>query len=570
MILGCSAKETNNKYLSINPSDELEILADRYYERYGYFFPEHLYFYDVPVEHHNRLNPNRITDIKKWELFEDSIYNILQNISIDQFSKNSDRITFWILKEKLEASIGLRGCKLPLWWNLNHMDSWQLSYPYLLEIQPVTSKLEQDEAIERWASFPNFLNNEINNLKQGLSEGYTMHQEIVKIVIQQIEQLVPKNLENSPFMSPGIRSTDSSFKSKWKEMVKTDIYPSILDYSNFLQKEYLPFARTNPSIASLPCGNEGYEAFIRYFTTLDYTIDEFKKTSQKILDESESQAKELGETVFGVSNLLQIKDSLTGTSFKKFSSEKELINSVNILMENAQNAISNYFLTPVKKDVIVKLSPSYGIARYQSSPGDTAYFLFNIKEGLNSDYSTIQRIVFHETIPGHHLQVDLQQQAGQLHLISQITWFECFGEGWARYCEELAYEMDLYESVIPLLELKCDQGLSFAVDIGVHTKKWNISDAVDFLISKGGTKDQAEFMYYRSIVMPSSGTTYDVGYYEIKKLRLLAEKELQESFNIKEFHQEILESGTLPLIVLRSKIDNWIKEKRTTTKAKLH
>ncbi len=168
-----------------------------------------------------------------------------------------------------------------------------------------------------------------------------------------------------------------------------------------------------------------------------------------------------------------------------------------------------------------------------------------------------ETIAFHEAWPGHHLQVSVSKSVEGLHPITQIIWFAGPGEGWARYAENLAEEMGLYTTTTGPISRRAWPARGMVVDPGIHLFGWTRQEASDYIDESGSfTGDD---MVDRIAILPGQLTAYDSGGLEIMALRQLAEDKLGEKFNINEFHDRILENGTIPLVQLRSHIMTWIE-----------
>ena len=171
---------------------------------------------------------------------------------------------------------------------------------------------------------------------------------------------------------------------------------------------------------------------------------------------------------------------------------------------------------------------------------------------------------FHEVWPGHHLQVAIAQEleaqeGGGLHPISQISWYSGMGEGWARYAEALADEMGLYRTVAGPIGRLAWPARGMVVDPGIHVMGWTREQAIAFMDEAGRmTAHELEEMVDRIAVLPGQLTAYDTGGLEILALRQLAEQRLGAAFDVREFHDRILENGTIPLVLLRAHMENWV------------
>ena len=228
-ILGCSNR-TKTEVPSITK------LADTYLARLIVTFPEYAYFIDVPLEDHSGYSSNKLTDIGVWENFEDSIYTELSKIDEFKIADKTEKITYWLLKELLESNIFMRVCNRYL-WDVNPLNGWQVIWNYVADLQPIGSEQLRTQALERWNKFPSFIDTEIDNLKIGITKGYTMPKVIVSLVIDQLQILLDYNIDESPFMSPAKRDGNEQFYSEWKALLTEKINPSILKYQNFLKTE---------------------------------------------------------------------------------------------------------------------------------------------------------------------------------------------------------------------------------------------------------------------------------------------------------------------------------------------
>ena len=298
IVMSCA---DNSKTKTSLPS--IVKLADSYYERSLETFPENAYYADINLTKHNGITSNELSDQTKWENYEDSLYVELSKLEINQIPEKKDKITYWLLKEELEASIDLRICKRNL-WDVNHLSGWQTRWISLAEFQPVGSEDLREQAFERWNKFPVFVATEIKNLKKGIVEGYSMPKEIVELVIEQLQVLRDYPIENSPFMSPAKRDDDPQFQEQWEELVTNKILPTLASYQQYLTAEYRLNARDKISVVSLPNGSECYKAFIRTMTTTNKSANELFKLGRKIVSSNKTKVSEIGSLVVNVTQTL--------------------------------------------------------------------------------------------------------------------------------------------------------------------------------------------------------------------------------------------------------------------------
>ena len=177
---------------------------------------------------------------------------------------------------------------------------------------------------------------------------------------------------------------------------------------------------------------------------------------------------------------------------------------------------------------------------YEAAAGDKpAYFRINLNNPKEQERGYNETLVYHEAYPGHHLQIGIENELTGLHPISEYVFFGSYVEGWARYSEQLAEEMGLYQNKSALIGRRAWPARGMVIDPGIHVKGWSKEQSIDFLKETGFTEAGALSMYHRIVVWPAQLTSYDVGGEEIKALRKLAKDNLGKRFDIKEFHSKI-------------------------------
>jgi uncharacterized protein (DUF885 family) len=538
-------------------------LADRYFERTIMTHPEYAYYADIPLESHSQISSNKLSDIKLWESFEDSLYIELTKIDESKLNTKKTKIAYLFLKEDLESSIAMRVCRRNL-WNIDPESGWQSLWLAIAQIQPVGSAEFRVQALTRWNNLPLMIETEINNLKLGISKGYTMPKEIVNIVIDQLQVLLDFKIEESPFMLPAKRDGDKKFYSQWEKLISEKILPDVKNYHTFLKNEYLQNARENVSILSQPSGNECYQAYLKKYTASNKTGNEILESGKKIVSINKDKIKELGKELYGTGDFIEIIKTINKDSLNYFTTSDEILETSERLVGKAKEESEKWFTSLPNYEVIIKPYESYETGRgaYEQSSGDKpAYFRINLNNPNDQQKGNNEVLTFHETYPGHHIQIGLEKEIEDLHPIVKLISFTSFVEGWARYSEQLAEEMDLYENKSALITRRAWPSRGMVVDPGIHIKGWSKKQAVDYMVESGMNQETALSLYFRSITMPGQLTSYDVGGEEIKALRKLTEEKLGAKFEIKEFHSKVLENGAIPLGALRIIIEKWIDEK---------
>ncbi len=560
VLITCFGCSENIKKETDEPS--IVVMADSYYERLLKTFPEAAYYLDIELPEHNGISSNELAALSKWEQYQDSLYGELSKLDLAQITEQTNKITYWLLKEDLEANIGLRICKRNL-WDVDHLDGWPSRWTRLAEFQPVGTSELRNQAFERWNKLPAFVTTEISNLKKGIGEGYSMPKEIVDLVIAQLQVLQDYPIADSPFMSPAKRDDNPKFQKDWEALVQNTILPSLSKYQDYLVKEYKSKAREDVAISSLPNGSDCYQAYIRSRTTTNKSADDLFQLGQKIVAQNKADVSKLGFEVYKTNDFAEIIRLITEDSANSFTSAEEILDFNTKLLLKAKKESEKWFAVLPSTEVSIKPYEEHesGVGSYETATGNKpAYYRINLKNIALQKRSDNEILTIHEAYPGHHLQLGIAKDIKGLHPVSKFIEFGSYVEGWARYSEQLAEEMGLYETKFAQIRRRAYMPRGFVYDPGLHTKGWTKEQVINYIIESGMSADMALTLYQRSIVWPAQLTSYDAGGEEIKALRIMAEEKLGERFNIKEFHTKILENGSIPLSALRTTIEEWVTE----------
>jgi uncharacterized protein (DUF885 family) len=437
-----------------------------------------------------------------------------------------------------------------------------LTWLQLAGFQPVGTAELRSQAIARWNKMPVIVSTEIQNLRTGISEGYTMPKEIVQVVIDQFQRLLSYKLEESPFYSPAKRDSDTVFKKKWTVLLTDKVFPALRNYHDFLKTEYLPKTREDVSLLSIPHGSECYEACIRERTTTNKTGEEIFELGQALVSTNKKAVEKLGNELYGVSNFSEIIKRLDKDSTDSFKTSNEIIAFDSFCLDKAEKECHKWFNLFPSASVTIKPYAAHesGVGSYEEATiNKPAYCRINLNDPASQNKGANELLIFHETYPGHHLQVGIQKDLKDIHPVSKLTFFGSYDEGWARYGEQLAEEMGLYQSETASIRRRTRPGRGMVVDVGLHLKDWTKEQVINYMRESGWSDADALNLYYRAIVWPGQLTSYDTGGEEIKALRKMAEDQLGINFDIKEFHKQILQNGSIPLGLLREQVTDWLE-----------
>ena len=543
---------------------EVDRLADLYAERDVARMPEKGYFMGFPPERHDGLFNNSTEAFERTRREDDEMLAELDLVPTDALAGTPQWVTTGLLREALEASRDLRVCRKEL-WKVDHMRGWQVYYPLLAGMQPVGTPELREQALARWRKLPTMLANEIANLQRGLKAGFTANRAVTKRVIAQVDGLLAVPMEQSPFTAPARHDETPEFVEEFGKLVSEEIVPAIERYRDFLRDIYLAEARESLSITANPDGLACYSAMLRSHTTLRRTPEEVYELGSRTVDRYRSEVIELGAARYGSDDFTEIVRRAQTDPSDRFADRDEVLAFARDAVERSTAVIDDWFGLKPARECVVEPYPEYqegtGVgARYESGdgvrPGTYRISLSN-PEAQSKGNSEIT--AFHETNPGHHLQISIAQTLEGVHRVSMMVPNAGYDEGWARYAEALAEETGLYESTTAMILRRAWPARGMVVDPGIHVMGWTREQAREFMTVSGRVlEEEADDMVDRIAAMPGQLTAYDSGGLEIFALRREAEEAFGEGFDIREFHDRVLENGSVPLWMLRRHVEAWI------------
>jgi len=548
-----------------NEMEKVNELADRYYSFRLKTQPEVAYFSGVEIDRHDGLYDNSPEALAAEQAEENRLLAELDKIDPSVLRGSVAWITFAFLDQALRSSRELRVCQHEL-WGVDQMDGWQLGYTQLAELQPVGSSPYRQQALERWRKFPAFIDQEANNLKKGLSLGFSSPQSAVRRVISQLDGLLAMPVEESPFASPAQRDDDEVFKLEFIALVRDGITPAVRRYRDYLAETYLGQARVALAVTANPNGRACYEASLRSYTTLNRSAEEVYELGLQTVAANRKRVEELGKAAYGLDDFTTIMEKVKADPADRFSNKQEVLEFALESVAAARKAVPAWFGHIPSREAAVEPYPDYqdgtGVSpRYE--PGDKTrpgVYRITLFEPEKQSRGNAEAVAFHEVWPGHHLQVSLAQEIAGLHPITQISWYSGMGEGWARYSETLAVEMGLYRTTTGPIRRLAWPARGMVVDPGIHVMGWTREKAMEFMGRAGRMTDtELEEMVDRIAVLPGQLTSYDSGGLEIFALRKLARERMGDAFDLREFHDRVLENGTVPLVMLRQHVEAWIE-----------
>ena len=502
---------------------------------------------------------------------------------VDEIKLNSEeKISYEIIK--WEVSIGKDLLKQPAnlmpvhqFWG-THLTMGQ--YAGGTAAQPFKTEKDYRNFLKRMDLYAVWMDLAMVYMKKGMAKGIVLPKELTIKVIPEFEDMITAKVEENLFYTT-IKTMPTTFSEavkkdltdKYTTAINDKLTPCFNKMAQFLKEEYLPASRSTSGIGSLPFGKELYAIYVKQWTTTEMTPDEIHnlglKEVARLKLEMEKVKTEVGfnGTLFAFFEEVRNKKEL-----KPFKKPEEVIANFESIYARIKPNVDKLFSLQPKTKFEIRRTESFreksGSAEYIQGAADGSrpgIFYVPIPDIANYNLYGDEDLFLHEAIPGHHFQVSLQQENQQLPDFRKFNWFGAYGEGWALYTESLGKELGLYKDpyqYFGMLGNEMHRAVRLVVDTGIHTKGWTREQAIQYSLENEAESEAsivAEIERYMAI--PGQALSYKIGQLKIIELRKKAEAKMGSKFDIKKFHEKVLESGVLPLALLEKKINDWIDGK---------
>lgn len=536
---------------------------------------------DFAYSQGDQLQAGKLTDLSPDTLAKlnnrrEVLLEILKTLNKDGLSKE-EKINAQILQDQLQNDVDLYHYKdhyLPV-------SSESGFHAYIASIAKARFNTEQDYSnyLAKLEALPKYFAQQTYWLQQGLAAGITPP----KVTLDGFENsisafMVP--VEDSGYFKPFIQypkhfsdEQKAALTEQGRTLVESKVLPLYQEFYDFMTQEYMPGARTNIATASLPDGEAFYENRVRYYTTLDMNSDQVHQLGleevKRIRGEMEAIIVDVG---FDGSFAEFLNFLRTDPQFYPKTKE-ELLKEAAYIAKKADAMLPKYFgklpRTPYGiQEVPAEIAPKYTTGRYSGSSRDDepGYYWVNTYALDKRPLYEMEALTLHEAVPGHHLQISLNTELTSLPPFRRYSYISAFGEGWGLYSEYLGLEAGFYQdpySNFGRLTYEMWRAARLVVDTGMHAKGWSRQQALDFMASNTALSlHNVTTEIDRYISWPGQALSYKIGELTIKRLRAQAEKELGEKFDIRAFHDAILENGSVPMLVLEQQIQDFISAQK--------
>ncbi|MEA2000484.1 MAG: DUF885 domain-containing protein [Actinomycetota bacterium] len=442
---------------------------------------------------------------------------------------------------------------------------------------PLTEAAHADAIVVKWSKLGDTFQDLIHRLRQGLAKDRTPPRTSVEKSIAQIESYLAGDIKSDPLVNlpppPGFTDEETAvWRERLADQVVKVVRPAYASYRDELVEAVLPKARPEErtGVRWLPDGEEVYARAIRRHTSLDLTPLEIHNIGLEEIARFGDEYRAMGGEVFGASNLEDIYETLRNDPALRFDNADQIVATAQSAMDRARAAIPEWFGRLPQADCVMAEVPAAGaadapIAYYLppatdgSRPG--SYFINTTEPTTRTRYEA-EALAFHESIPGHHLQIAIAQELEGIPEFRKHALVTVYVEGWGLYTERLADEMGLYSGPLErmgMLSFDSWRAGRLVVDTGIHALGWSKQEAIDYMVANSPQAlNNIETEVERYIGMPGQALAYMIGRREIMRLRAAAERSMGDRFDIRGFHDTVLGSGPVPLGLLERLVDGWV------------
>lgn len=573
-----ACKEENQEKKAKAKLPPIETIFSNYYQTYLKFNP--LEATETGDNRYNDKLPIGISETYKTKFwvfnmrYRDTI-EMYAEVNLSETDKMSRAVLEWEIKQSLE------GHKFK--WELMPLNQMYSLPIYLGQLgsgtssQPFKTYKDYNNWLARLEQFPKWCDVAIENMKKGVSEGYILPRSIIKKVIPQIDDLAAGKAEENLFFSPVNNLPELLTEREKKQLtenytatIELKVIPALEKLSSYLKKEYIEAGRTSSGIDMIPAGKEYYNYLIKDYTTTDMTADEIHNLGLKEVKRISAEMIKVKEQV-GFNGTLKefFEEVRNNKKLMPFKKPEQVIANFKAIHETMKPNLNKLFDLKPKTKFEIRRTEAFreasASAEYNSGSLDgtrPGIFYVPIPDVKKYNVYSDESLFLHEAIPGHHYQVSLQQENTDLPDFRKTLWYSAYGEGWALYAESLGKDLGLFTDpyqYFGMLSVEMHRAIRLVVDTGLHAKGWTREQAIQYSLDNEAESEAsiiAEIERYMAI--PGQALSYKIGQLKILELRALAQKELGNAFDIKVFHNKMLESGCLPLALLEEKIKNWI------------
>jgi uncharacterized protein (DUF885 family) len=424
--------------------------------------------------------------------------------------------------------------------------------------------------VEQLRCIPAYVRQQMVAMRQGLARGFTPPQVSLEGRAQSLQALVDRAPEETalyePFTKPSVARMAAlapGLAYEARALIQETVQPALAELYRFVTEEYIPSCRTTIAARDLPDGEAYYDSLIRVNTTLELDAERIHEIGLAEVAQLEDQMREVASANSLGEDWPTVRASLDALPNSRAGSPQELLAQAAWIAKVVDGALDRFFDRLPRARFTIRPVPDEIAPFYTSGRGGPGVYLVNTYRLEQRPLYNLAALTLHEADPGHAFQMALALEQRELADFRRHTYLSAFGEGWALYCEWLGQEMAVYRGptdVLGMLGYQSWRAARLVVDTGIHAMGWSRARAIEYLREHSLLPDQEITTEVdRYISWPAQALAYYLGEMKIRQLRQRAERSLGSAFDLRSFHDTVLDGGCVPLDVLQNVIDTFIE-----------
>jgi uncharacterized protein (DUF885 family) len=463
---------------------------------------------------------------------------------------------------------------------VTQFDGLQVSLPQLVPRLTFNSVKDYDDYIVRLKNVPLAFQQITDDMSIGMDDHREPPAYLMEKVLAQVNAIANQKPEDGPFAQP-LKKFPASVSATQQARIKQELLaaiagqvtPAYVRFGKFLKAQYIPGGRNDPGIWALPDGEAYYRFLVKQSTTTDMTADQIHQIGVDEVKKDEDQLLVIAHKL-GFADIKALQNAATHNPKLFPTSKEQLLDAYRGYLDRMRPKLPQLFGRLPKATVVVMPVPAYiekdqAAAYYEHGSPDGSrpgMVYVNTYQFETRSLADVEDRAYHEGLPGHHLQISIAQELTGVPEFRKYLGYTAYTEGWGLYAEELGKDVGFYQdpySDYGRLEGDIWRAIRLVVDTGVHSQHWTRQQMVDYFHDHSAVEEsgvQAEVDRY--IAWPAQALGYKVGQIKFLELRAKAQQALGDKFNLRAFHDQVLDSGALPLDTLEQRVDSWIAQQK--------
>ncbi|MFO0871234.1 MAG: DUF885 domain-containing protein [Pirellulales bacterium] len=530
------------------------------------------------MQYNDRLPRESPADQARRAARKQEFLDRLEQLSADQLTA-AERLNRDILRRQLRDDVAEFQLGAA-WQPITSRSGFHISFPELPREVPLGTVRDYENYAARLRAFPTYVDDHVELMREGLRRGLVLPAVVLEGYRDSLVSHIVDDPARSLFHAP-LDQWPAAVPEGERERLRTLVRAAITDqvvpgyrrFLKFMEDEYVPAARSTVGAAALPGGREFYRHRVRLFTTTDLTPEQVHETGLAEVRRIRGEMEAIMRRVEFRGDFADFLTFLRTDPRFYATTPEQLQKEVAWILKRIDGELPRLFRTLPRTPYGLRVIPDYIAPRttsayYQPPTGDGrlgGYYYLNTFNLKSRPLYEMEALSLHEAVPGHHLQLALQQELTGLPNFRRHTNFTAFIEGWALYAERLGLEVGFYRdpySDFGRLTFEMWRACRLVVDTGIHYLGWTREQAIAFMTDNtalAAHNIRAEVDRY--IGWPGQALGYKIGELKIRQLRSLAEQRLGAAFDVREFHDVVLRDGALPLAMLEDNIHRWLAER---------